>query len=86
VIETSQIASTGLGDDDDILNAYAEPARQVYARFDTEHHAFLKQLLVTGHDPRRFMDAQSQAMPRAMNEEIAVAGCLKRTARCPVNL
>ena len=65
-----------VGDGDDILDADAELAVEIDARFDGKHHPRFERLVVPFDDVRWLVHLQAETVARPVDELLAVAGSL----------
>src|SRR5512135_2749392 len=69
-----QVTEALLFDRDDVLDAHAEPARQVDSRFVAKAHPNLQLLPVSFHDVWRLVRGETDAVTGAVNEVLPVSG------------
>src|SRR4051812_33339849 len=73
-------------DDDEVLDAYADRARDVDARLDGHHVARGKRVLALLRQPRALVDLETHAVAESVPEVLAVAGRVDDPARHGVDL
>src|SRR5688572_31803056 len=74
-----------LAEDRDVLDADAEPTRDIDAGLDREGHAPFEGLVVAAHEIRMLVAVEPDAMPGAVDETLAVSGFVDHAARCGVD-
>ena len=79
--ERAEIAVAVLGDDDEVLDAHAEPLRHVDAGLDRHHVAREQLVLGARAEARPLVDLDPDAVADAVAELVAVAGIGDRLAR-----
>src|SRR6056297_3882682 len=75
-----------IGDEDDVLDAHPEPARQVDAGFDRERHTGRDRGGVARHDVGILVDVDADAVAGAVDEVLPVAGVGDHLAGSPIDL
>src|SRR5262249_22453947 len=81
-----QPAATGVRHRDDVLDPYAEPARQVDARFDAEAHTWYERSGLTLHKVRWLVRRDPDAVADPVDEVLPVSGVRDDPTGDPVDL
>src|SRR3989442_5073335 len=76
-----RFGATVVPEDRDVLDPDAEPTRDVDARLDRERHSGLEPLVVAANEIRMLVSVQADAVSRAVDEPLAIAGLLDHAPR-----
>src|SRR5688572_1146151 len=76
-----RFGATVIAEDRDVLDADAEPTREVDAGLDREGHARLEPLVVAAYEVRMLVSVEPDPMPGAVDEALTVSGVVDHAAR-----